>query len=99
MGTKVYGCSDDLVEFEGDITGEVGCYGTPCVLVFSDGTVLSVEYKDYGVWRIIPATKGTLFEEIDICPMDDEKRYSDTCFFRTGLTSAFSVNGQLERVR
>ena len=28
MSTKVYGCSDDLVETEGDIRGEIECYGT-----------------------------------------------------------------------
>ena len=28
MAAKIYGTSDDLIEFEGDVDGEVGCYGT-----------------------------------------------------------------------
>ena len=47
MATKVYGASDDLIEFEGDVAGEVGAYGTDdkdhgVLLVFSDGTMLEV---------------------------------------------------------
>ena len=29
---RIYGASDDLVEFEGDVTGEVGCYGVPVLI-------------------------------------------------------------------
>ena len=28
MSTRVYGASDDLIEFDGDLCGEVGCYGS-----------------------------------------------------------------------
>lgn len=28
MATKIYGCSDDLVEIVGDISDEIGCHGT-----------------------------------------------------------------------
>ena len=41
MSSRVYGESDDLIEFEGELSGEVECYsssGDPsCLLVFSDG--------------------------------------------------------------
>jgi len=26
MATKIYGASDDLIEFEGDIDGEISCF-------------------------------------------------------------------------
>lgn len=49
MATKVYGASDDLIEFDGDLRGEVGCYGTDekehgVLVVFSDGTLLDIQY-------------------------------------------------------
>ena len=48
MPTKCYGASDDLVEVEGDVNGEVGSYGTDdrdrgVLMIFSDGTLLEVK--------------------------------------------------------
>ena len=49
MATKVYGASDDLIEFDGDVTGEVGHFGTDDnergdLIIFSDGTLLEIKY-------------------------------------------------------
>ncbi len=74
MATKVYGVSDDLVEFEGDLYGEVGCYGTDeedrlgILIAFSDGTVLAARYGKPGlggVWALTPLRKGTLYERVE----------------------------------
>jgi len=58
-GTKVYGSSDDLIEVEGEVRGEVCSYGTDdrdqgVLLFFSDGTVLEVKYGklDDAIWGI-----------------------------------------------
>ena len=45
MATKIYGASDDLIEFAGDVTGEVGHFGTDNnehgdLIICSDGTLL-----------------------------------------------------------
>jgi len=54
----VYGYSDDLVEVEGCLTAEFGCYDEGLqYLAFSDGTVLSVDYSN-GLWRINRIVKG-----------------------------------------
>ena len=51
MSTKVYGASDDLVEFEGDLNGEVNFFNNDheaedigLLVAFSDGTILLVSY-------------------------------------------------------
>ena len=74
MSTKIYGASDDLVEFEGDVRGEVGCYGTDdrdkgVLVICSDSTLLEVKYgKDgAGVWGIRLIKTGSLFQKIDLC--------------------------------
>lgn len=52
-GTSVYGAGDDLIEFDGEFTGEHGCYGTDdreqgVLVVVSDGTILEVKYGKGG---------------------------------------------------
>lgn len=42
MTTKIYGTSDDLIEFEGDIYDEIGAYKAQDKgILLSDGTVLA----------------------------------------------------------
>ncbi len=98
MSTKIYGASDDLVEFEGDIDGEVGCYGTDdrdngVLVVCSDGTMLDVQYgkADMAVWGITVIKKGTLFERVDPCCDEDENPHSDVAHFTDGLRWAYSA--------
>lgn len=98
MSTKVYGASDDLVEFDGDVTGEVGCYGTDdkdrgVLVVCSDGTLLEVKYGKggRGIWGVTPLAKGQLFDCIDICADEDGSPYSDVAHFRDGLKWAYAA--------
>lgn len=94
-GTKVYGCSDDLIEFEGDVYGEVGHYSNtnrPVKVTMSDGTELLVKYgkpePHGGVWWIRLKTKGPLFDRIDECFNENATPYSDIAYFKGGLTGA-----------
>ena len=60
METKIYGCSDDLIEIEGAITEEFNHYSDePALLGFSDGTLLEVQYDSDGLWRIRRLAPGT----------------------------------------
>lgn len=104
---KVYGASDDLIEFDGqDFRGEVGCYGTDDrekgVLVFlSDGTVLEVKYckRVDGVWGIDVLHKGKLFEKLDPCTDENDRPYSDIAHFKDGIKWAYAATGAWEEVQ
>lgn len=105
MATKVYGCSDDLIEFEGDVDGEVGCYGTDdsdngVLVVFSDGTLIEAKYGKggKGIWGLTLIEKGKLFDKIDPCTDEDAEIYSDVAYFKDGLKSAYAAK-EWERVR
>ena len=96
MPTQVYGASDDLIEFDGDVHGEVGCYGTDDsedkpIAFFSDGTVLKIAYclNVPGVWGIAVLRKGTLFDKIDPCDDEDADPHSDLAHFKDGLKWAY----------
>lgn len=90
--TKVYGASDDLIEFEGDVYGEVGHFSDkPTRITMSDGTVLRVQYgkRDQGgVWGVTLVTAGLLFDHIDECFDENADPYSDVAYFKDGLTGA-----------
>lgn len=82
---KVYGASDDLVEVEGDISGEFPYLDTEGgdLIGFSDGTILSVRYDNTGIWRFTPLVTGRarlvhVFCTDDAVFEDDE--YSDQVF-------------------
>jgi len=67
MAIKIYGASDDLLEFSGDIEDEfnVNC-NEPFYIGLSDGTLLRVEYDDNAIWRINLVRKGlNKFEKTD----------------------------------
>lgn len=105
-GTVVYGASDDLIEFEGDVYGEVGAYGTddedgkPVLLIFSDGTLLKVKYgkNDEALWGIELVKKGTLFDRIEVCEEENDAGYTDRAFFKPGLKGAYAAR-QWEKVK
>jgi hypothetical protein len=106
MTTKVYGQSDDLIEFEGDVNGEVGCYGTDdrdkgVLVSFSDGTLLEVKYgKDSkGIWEIKLKERGALLDRIDQCTDEDANPYSDVAHFNAGITWAYASRGEWEKVK
>jgi hypothetical protein len=98
MTTRVYGCSDDLIEFEGDVRGEVGHFesdddGPGALLVCSDGTLLRIRYgkSNRGIWEIRVMHKGPLFDRIEQCDDDEAQIYSDQAFFRDGLKWAYAA--------
>jgi hypothetical protein len=75
----VTGASDDLIEFEGDITDE---FHAPVldgheVLAFSDGTMLGVRIDDEGIWRFHELRPGDA--ELEIVPAGrlGDEAYSD----------------------
>lgn len=86
--TFIYGGSDDLLEFEGDLHGEVGFFGSnknnPIRVMLSDETEFSAYYDDKGIWRIDVINEGSKFSNIekyedvtrghsDILRIDDDK--------------------------
>ncbi len=91
MSTKVYGVSDDLIEFDGDVSGEVMLASGPSLLMFSDGTILTINYGANGVaiWKIVVLKEGPLLKRVDICTDEDADVYSDVAHFSDGLTMAF----------
>jgi hypothetical protein len=92
MSTKVYGVSDDLIEFEGDdLEGEVSCYDDECLIFFTDGTILSCKYgkADLGIWQFTIIQKGKLFDKIEICEDEDDDIYSDIVSFKDGKLNAW----------
>lgn len=99
MATKVYGASDDLIEVEGDVRGEVACYGAVdeegpgVLLVFSDGTVLAVKYGKPagGIWEVKVVHKGALLVGIEECDDEDADPYSDVATFRDGVRWAYAA--------
>jgi len=99
MTTKIYGASDDLIEFDGDVNGEVGNYGTDEqeigeLVICSDGTLLEVKYGkgDMGVWGITLIKEGELFDKIEACSDEDADPYSDIAYFNDGLKWAYAAS-------
>jgi hypothetical protein len=106
VALKVYGASDDLIEFEGDVHGEIGCYGTDdrdqgVLLMFSDATVLEVKYgkSDAAIWGITLLKKGRLFDRIDQCTDEDAEVHSDVARFNAGVSWVYAATGSWEKVK
>lgn len=97
MSTKIYGCSDDLIECEGDVTGEVS--SSFALLVCSDGTVLDIIYADEGVWRIRVLREGDKFNNLYLCSYQGDEDYSDYVIFEHGLKWVYASKGGWERVK
>lgn len=81
----ISGHSDDLIELDGDISEEfyipAGARSRgegKSYLAFSNGTVITIEYTDEGVWRIHPIVNPNNNLQIVQCPGDcDDDNYSD----------------------
>ena len=86
-GTRIYGASDDLIECDGEISGEQGASDDGNMIVASDGTTLEINYGNSGIWRITVLVEGPLFDRLSVNPPDedDEHGYSDQAFFLPGL--------------
>ena len=105
MTTKIYGASDDLIECEGDVYGEVGDYGTDerekgDLVICNDGTLLEIKYgkADMAIWGITLIKDGSLFNRIEPCNDEDAKIHSDIAFFKDGLKWAY-VATEWEKVK
>jgi len=97
MKTKIYGVSDDLIEIEGEISDEVGCYGhtRPINISVSDGTTATIVYD--GEWKIKVKTEGGKFikvvdsvgDDSDVDHTDEDANgcstYSDVLVFDDGI--------------
>lgn len=66
MGIKITGYSDDLIEIDGDIKEEFEAFDDRNYLAASDGSILSIEYDNDGIWRIYRLIAGTAaFRKMD----------------------------------
>jgi len=95
-GTVLYGASDDLIEFEGDVYDEVGFYNSgdeekPALVVFSDGTLATIAYgkADLAIWSITVINKGALFDRVETCENEDDDRHSDQLFLKPGINHVY----------
>jgi hypothetical protein len=96
MSSKVYGASDDLLEFEGKLWGEIGYYGSSeydsIRVKFSDGTFLEAWYSDEGIWRLKVVKRGELFDRHEEGVDPDGDDYTDKVYFKDGeLTAKYST--------
>jgi hypothetical protein len=98
MATRIYGASDDLIEFEGDVHGEVSRYGTDdqphgVLVVCDDGTMLEVKYGKggQGIWVVTAIREGSLLDRIEECFDDEADPYSDVAHFHDGLKRAWAA--------
>lgn len=105
-GTRVYGSSYDQIEFEGEVVGELNCYGEPDVdkgvLVFMpDSTLLEVKYgkNNSDIWEVCLIRKGTHFDRIEQCDNEDADPYSDVAYFKPGMKGdAYAATDGWEKV-
>lgn len=106
MATRVYGQSDDLIEVDGDVTGEIGAYGSDdasepnAAVVLNDGTVSEWTYDQGGIWRCKVLAKGTCFDRLEPCDgshIDDD--YSDILHLKDGVTRGWAARGALEDIQ
>jgi hypothetical protein len=84
MKVKIYGCSDDLIEMEGDLQDEFGSYRKPGYLTFSDGTIVKASYgktvngHEEGIWQVGLIGIGQLVSHVlTPCFDGDADPYSD----------------------
>ncbi len=55
---KISGCSDDLVEIEGDREVEIGAFDKDVLIYLNDGTRIRMTYGDDGAWHGIVEVHG-----------------------------------------
>ena len=98
MATKIYGTSDDLIEFEGDVYGEVCYCGTDdsekgLLIICSDGTLLEAKYgkAEMAIWGLRLIKQGKLYSEFKVCNDPDDNPHSDIMYFHDGLKWAYAA--------
>ena len=75
MPIVITGASDDLIEVDGDIREEFTYNNDEDgdLLAFSDGTVLRIQFSDWGVWRITTVARGSASLTVEQQPEDGEE--------------------------
>jgi len=92
------GASDDLIEIDGDITGELGAFDVVRGFVVSDGTRGTIEYTEEGVWRINILEHGSV--EVNIKhptqdEIDNDTNYTDKATFTGVIDWIIFDSGQI----
>lgn len=93
--TRIYGASDDLIEFDGGYTGEVGYYegdeNEGSLIIVSDGTLLNITYGkgEQAIWAITVLKKGTAYAGFEPCDDEDEDIYSDVVTLKGDIKYAY----------
>ena len=83
---QVSGCSDDLVEIDGDWQDEIGCFGQIVNIEFDDGTEIEVKYDD-GAWKVKVLREGSADHRTEKL-VDNGDYYSDLFTIETdGIVS------------
>jgi hypothetical protein len=79
MEIEISGYSDDLVNIDGDFSEELDSFDEKATLLFSDGTILEIEYTDEGIWAITVKEQGTasLTKTPNTGPDSEKGGYSD----------------------
>lgn len=97
LGSKIYGASDDLLEFCGDIYGEVCYYDSsptdPIYVKMSDGTEFQSYYSKEGLWKIVVSKEGSLFDRVEVATDPDSDKYSDILYLKAGKVTAVAKAG------
>lgn len=91
--TKLTGASDDLIELDGELKEEFSHYDcSKGYIAFSDGTLLSVNYNNEGIWRFSIVTKGDLYMGKEEGNVDEDT--NDVIYFKEGLKWAIYTDNQ-----
>lgn len=83
-GTVVTGASNDLIEIDGELCEEFNAYDcSDGRMAFSDGTLLTVEYDNDGLWRFKLIFKGSLYDHKVEGSVNDDT--NDVVYLNDGL--------------
>ena len=88
---QVSGCSDDLVEIDGDWQDEIGCFGQIVNIEFDDGTEIEVKYDD-GAWKVKVLREGSANHRTEKLEKNGDY-YSDLFTIETG--SIMRIKGRM----
>lgn len=88
---QVSGCSDDLVEIDGDWQDEIGCFGQIVNIEFDDGTEIEVKYDD-GAWKVKVLREGSADHRTERLETNGDY-YSDLFTIETG--SIMRIKGRM----
>jgi hypothetical protein len=81
---KIYGVSDNIVVFEGQVKDEFDVFDVGLKVTFADGTVAIISYgkNDLAIWKIEVLSKGDKFDRLEECFDEDDEIYSDVLYMK-----------------